>query len=80
MDIGDMDPEDFARAYRQARREWDRANQRKLEIEVAGRPLNSAEQAAWLAAKNQFETYERFWDQAYQSGVVILIGGDEDET
>ena len=79
MAVGDMDVEDFQRAWRQARTAWAYANQRKLETEASGRPLTEWERASWLAAKAQFEEYERLWDQIYQAGVLVLVGGDDEE-
>ncbi len=55
MDIGDMDVEDFQRAWRGARRAWDQINQRKLEREASGLQLTGQEQADWLQAKARFE-------------------------
>jgi len=77
VDIGDMDVEDFQRAWRRARTAWARVNQHKLEAEASGRHLPWQEQADWVAAKGQFEEYERLWDQAYQAGVVVVVGGDD---
>jgi hypothetical protein len=78
MDIGDMDIEEFQVAWRRARRDWDLVKQRRLEIEAAGQQLTSEERSAWLAAKARFEEYEQAWDQAYQMGVVVIVGDDED--
>jgi len=79
VDVGDADVEDFQRDWRRARGVWDQARQRKLEAEAGGRELSGPEQAAWLAAKSQFEEYERLWDEIYQMGVVVVVGGEDDE-
>jgi hypothetical protein len=79
VDIGDMDVEDFQRAWRQARAAWAAASQRKLEADASGRLLTGREQADWLAAKTRFEEYERLWDQAYRAGVVIVTDGDDED-
>jgi hypothetical protein len=79
VDIGDMDVEDFQHEWRQARREWDQINQRKLESEVSGVPLTEAEQASWVQAKARFEACEQTWDQMYRAGVVVVVGGDDEE-
>ena len=79
MDIGDMDVEDFQHEWRQARREWDQINQRKLESDVSGVPLTEADQASWLQAKSRFEACEQVWDQMYRAGVVVVVGGDDEE-
>ncbi len=79
MDIGDMDVEDFQRAWRQARAAWAKASQHKLEAEASGRQLTEQERAGWLAAKSQFEEYERLWDQIYQAGVIVVVGGDDEQ-
>jgi hypothetical protein len=79
VDVGDMDVEDFQRDWRRARDVWEQASQRKLEAEASGRPLSGPEQAAWLAAKAQFEEYERLWDEIYHMGVVVVVGGDDEE-
>ena len=74
-----MDVEDFQRDWRRARGAWEQARQRKLEAEASGRPLSGPEQAAWLAAKAQFEEYERLWDEIYHMGVVVVVSGDEED-
>jgi hypothetical protein len=79
MDIGDMDVEDFQRAWRQARNAWDRVHQHKLETEASGLRLTEPEQASWLAAKAAFEEHERAWDQMYQMGVAVVVGGDDED-
>jgi len=79
VDVGDRDVEDFQRDWRRARGVWEQARQRKLEAEASGRPLSGPEQAAWLAAKAQFEEYERLWDEIYHMGVVVVVGGDDEE-
>jgi hypothetical protein len=79
MDIGDMDVEDFQRAWRWSRTVWAAASQRKLEAEASGQPLTEGERADWLAAKTRFEEYERLWDEAYRAGVVIVTGGDDEQ-
>jgi len=79
MDTGDMDVEDFQRAWRQARAAWGAASQRKLEAEASGRPLTGPEQADWLAAKTRFEEHERLWEQAYRAGVVVMADDDDAE-
>jgi hypothetical protein len=79
MDIGDMDVEDFQRAWRRARTAWVEASQRKLETEASGRQLTRQERADWLAARSQFEEYERLWDQIYRAGVVVVVGGDDEQ-
>jgi hypothetical protein len=78
MDIGDMDVEDFQRAWRQARATWDRVNQHRRETEASGLRLTEPEQASWLSAKAEFEEYERRWDQIYLMGVVVVVGDDDD--
>ena len=77
--IDDIDPEDFQREWRQARREWDQVNQRKLEAQMSGVPLTEAEQAAWLQAKSRFEAGEQMWDQMHKAGVVVVVGGDDED-
>jgi hypothetical protein len=79
VDIGDIDVEAFQREWRQARRAWDRINQRKLEMEAAGLRLTEPEHAGWLRAKSQFEACEQLWDQMYQAGVVVVVGGDDEQ-
>ena len=79
VEIGDMDVEDFQRAWRQARAAWAAASQRKLQADASGQPLTGQERADWLAAKTRFEEYERLWAQVYQAGVVVLAGDDDDE-
>ena len=74
-----MDVEDFQRAFRRARTAWAQASQRKLETEASGRQLTGQEKAGWLAAKDQFEEYERLWDQIYQAGVVVVAGTDDEQ-
>jgi hypothetical protein len=79
VDIGDIDVEDFKHEWRQARREWDRINQRKLESDVSGVPLTDTEQAGWLQAKSRFEACEQLWDQICQAGVVVVVGDDDED-
>ena len=79
MDVGGIDPEDFQLEWRRARREWDQVNQRRLEAQASGVPLPEAEQAAWLQAKSRFEACERLWDQMYKAGVVVVVGGDDED-
>ena len=79
MDIGDMDVEDFQRAWQRARTAWAQASQRKLDAEASGRDLTGQEQSDWLAAKSEFEECERLWDQMYQAGVVVVVGGDDEQ-
>jgi pentatricopeptide repeat protein len=57
----------------------DPASQRKLEAEASGRRLTGPERARWLAAKSEFEECERLWDQMYRAGVVIVVGGDDEQ-
>jgi hypothetical protein len=77
VDIGDMDIEDFQRAWRRARRAWDLINQRKLEVQASGWQFTEEEQGEWLRAKSEFEACERLWDEAYRAGVVVVVGGDD---
>jgi hypothetical protein len=79
VDIGDIDVEDFQREWRQAWRAWSHLNQRKLEAEASGLPLTAQEQAGWLRAKSRFEACEQLWDQLYRAGVVVVVGGDDEE-
>jgi len=79
VDIGDIDVEAFQREWRQARRAWDQINQRKLEMDVSGLPLTAQERASWRRAKSQFEAAEQLWDQLYQAGVVVVVGGDDEQ-
>jgi hypothetical protein len=79
VDIGDMDVEDFQRAWRQARAAWASASQGKLEAEASGQPLTGRERADWVAAKTRFEEYERLWDQVYRAGVVVMAGDDDEQ-
>ena len=74
-----MDVQDFQRAWRRARSAWAQVNQRKLEAGASGRQLTGPEQAEWLAAKTQFDEYERLWDQVYRAGVVVVADGDDEE-
>src|SRR5207302_10136517 len=79
VDTGDMDVEDFQRAWRQARAAWGAASQRKLEAEASGLPLTGREEADWLSAKTRFEEYERAWEQVYRAGVVVMAGDDDEQ-
>lgn len=80
MDMDGMDVEDLQRRWRQARRAWDDVRQVKLARDVAGEHLSAQEQARWQHARAEFEAVEDLWDQAYRAGVVIVVGGnDEDE-
>jgi hypothetical protein len=79
VDIGDIDVEAFQREWRQARREWDQVNQRKLEMDASGLALSAQERAGWLRAKSQFEAAEQLWDRLYQAGVVVVVGGDDEQ-
>jgi len=76
MDIGDLDVEDFQRAWREARHAWDQINQRKLEREASGLQLTGQEQADWLQAKAGFEACEQLWDLMYQA---VVVGGDDED-
>jgi head-tail adaptor len=78
-DTDDMDVEEFQHRWRQARQAWDRINQLRLEREAAGTRLSEAEHAGWLRAKSDFEACEQLWDKMYRAGVVVVVGGDEDE-
>lgn len=77
MDIGGMDVEEFGQHWRRARHRWDRLNQAKLQRDAAGSALTAAELAEWRLARAEFEAAERLWDQAYQAGVVIVVGEDD---
>jgi hypothetical protein len=77
--IGDMDVEEFQRAWRRARRAWDVINQRKLEVQASGWLFAKEEEGEWLRAKSEFEAFERLWGEAYQAGVVVVVGGCDDD-
>ena len=80
MDMGDMDVEDLQRRWRRPRRAWDDVRQVKLGRDVAGERLNDEEQARWDDARAEFQAVEDLWTQAYQTGVVVVVGGaDENE-
>lgn len=73
-----MDIEDFQRRWRRAKRAWDDVRQVKLRKDIAGERLSDEELARWNEARSEFLAVEDLWDQAYQAGVVIVVG-DEDE-
>lgn len=79
MDMGGMDVEDLQRRWRQARRAWDDIRQVKLARDAAGECLSGDERERWHHARAEFQAVEDLWDQAYQAGVVIIVGGDEED-
>jgi hypothetical protein len=48
-------------------------------MDASGLALTAAEQAGWLRAKSKFEAAERRWDRLYQAGVVVVVGGDDEQ-
>jgi hypothetical protein len=80
MDIGGMDVEDLQRRWRRARRAWDDIRQVKLARDIAGERLSAEEQARRHHARAEFEVVEDLWDQAYRAGVVVIVGGDEEDS
>lgn len=79
MDMSSMDVGDFQRRWRRAKRAWDDVRQVKLRRDVAGERLSDEEQARWDDARAGFQAVEDMWDQAYRAGVVVVVGGDDED-
>jgi hypothetical protein len=79
MDIGGMDVEDFQRRWRRAKRAWDDVRQVKLGRDVARERLSDEERARWDDARAEFQAVEDLWDQACRAGVVVVVGGDDED-
>jgi phosphoserine phosphatase len=77
VDIGGLDVEEFQRRWRRARRDWERLRSYRRDREAAGARLTVAEMASWRQARAEFEACERLWDQLYEAGVVVVVGGEE---
>jgi hypothetical protein len=47
--------------------------------DVAGERLSDEEQTRWHNARAEFQATEDLWDQAYRAGVIVVVGGQEED-
>jgi uncharacterized protein (TIGR02996 family) len=76
VDFGSLDFDDIealARQWRKVRRRWDRLNEERLRLDAADRELPADFTDEWTRARAEFETAEAQWDQAFRTGVVIVV-------
>jgi uncharacterized protein (TIGR02996 family) len=76
VDFGSLDfddIEDLARQWRKVRRRWDTLNEEKLRLDAAGREPPPGFTDEWTMARAAFDAAEGHWDQAYRTGVVIVV-------